>query len=132
MTPNEQAVRTYVALFNKGDMTAIKSVFTEDAVVQGVLGQAPLDWALGVWQELHDGLSCHLEIAAIAVTGDQVGVRYRETGRFVGAFRGLAGIAPTGKTYDVTAMEWFECRDGKIACRWGARDFETIKRQILG
>ena len=132
MSANEQAVRTYVDAFNRGDMAAMPAIFTEDATIQGVLGSAPLAAALAVWQELHDGLECRLEIEAVAVDGDQVAVRCRETGRFVGAFRGLAGLAPTGKPYALVAMEWFECRDGRIARRWGARDFDSMKQQILG
>jgi hypothetical protein len=29
-------------------------------------------------------------------------------------------------------MEWFELDEGKIARRWGARDFDSIKKQVLG
>ena len=93
-------------------------------------GIAPLDRALTVWRSLHDGLSCALELAAIAVDGDQVAVRYRETGKFVGEFIGFPGLQPTGKSYEVIAMEWFELRQGRIAARWGARDSDAILRQI--
>lgn len=131
MSANEAAVLAYVDAFNRGDMEAMGAIFTEDATVQGVLGSVPLAAALGVWQELHDGLQCRLEVAALADDGDQVAVRYRETGRFVGPFRGLAGHEPTGKSYELIAMEWFECCEGRIARRWGARDADAMKRQLL-
>ena len=52
--------------------------------------------------------------------GSSVAVRYTERGRSAKAFR---GIGPTGKTYEVLAIEWFEFEGGKIVRRWGARDF---------
>ena len=64
---------------------------------------------------------------------DEVVVRYRETGRFVGAFRGLAGQQPTGRNYEIVAIEWFVIdNDDRISCRWAARDSGAITRQVLG
>jgi hypothetical protein len=55
-----------------------------------------------------------------------------ESGRFQGTFRGLSGEQPTGRTYQVVAMEWFELKGDLIAKRCGARDFDAIKKQVLG
>jgi predicted ester cyclase len=59
--------------------------------------------------------------------GNVVAVRYTESGQFVAPFRGLG---PTGKSYEVVAMEWFEIGEGGIASRWGARDSAAIFRQM--
>jgi hypothetical protein len=72
---NKGVVLRYVDAFNAGDLARLRTIFTEDAVVQGVL-------------------------------------------------------EPTGKTYEIVAMEWFELRDGRIARRWGARDSASQARQI--
>lgn len=32
------------------------------------------------------------------------------------------GVEPTGKSYELVAMEWSEIEDGKIRRRWGARN----------
>jgi predicted ester cyclase len=54
-------------------------------------------------------------------------VRYTERGTFTGPFRGQT---PTGKSYELVAMEWFVVRDGRIHRRWGARDSAAQARQI--
>jgi predicted ester cyclase len=48
-----------------------------------------------------------------------------------GTFRAPAfGKEPTGKSYELVAMEWFVIRDGKIQRRWGARDSASQARQL--
>jgi hypothetical protein len=125
-------IRDYVNAFNSGDFETLIGLFAPDAVIFGVLGSAPIAQAEAVWRELHKGMAMHLHAQAIAVDGAVVAVRYIETGCFRGAFRGLAGVEPTGRTYQVVAMEWFELDGGMIAKRWGARDFDSIKKQVLG
>lgn len=135
---NAQAavVRAYVEALNAFDMGRLRDLFAPDACIYGVLGHGGLDVAEPIWRELHDGLNMRLEVLAlIAEEGQgvrQVAVRYRETGRFIGPFRALAGHAPTGLAYEVPAMEWFELDGGRITARWGARDFAAITRQVLG
>jgi predicted ester cyclase len=73
-----------------------------------------------------------LTIEALAHEGQTVVARFIESGRFVGPFRGLAGHEPTGKPYEIIAMEWFDFEDGRIARRWGARDSATIIRMVTG
>ena len=125
------AVRDYVDAFNAGDFPKLLDQFTPEAVVFGVLGSAPVAQAEAVWRELHVGMAMHLAPKAVAVDGATVAVRHLETGLFRGTFRGLAGISPTARAYEVVAMEWFELEGGRIAKRWGARDFEAIKKQVL-
>lgn len=130
MSPSE-VVRQYAAAMNEGDWAALRALFTAGAEVRGVLGWGGVDFALPIWRELHEGMSLRLDIEALVETGDTVVARYTERGRFVGPFRGLPGLEPTGRDYEVVAMEWFEFEDGRIARRWGARDFDRIKAQVL-
>lgn len=125
-------VRAYVEAFNGGDWDAIRPLFTGDAMIRGVLGWGGLDQVLPIWRELHDGMSMRLSLDALAHDGQTVVARFTETGRFIGPFRGLAGLQPTGKTYEIVAMEWFEFEHGRIARRWGARDSATITRMVTG
>jgi predicted ester cyclase len=125
-----EAVRAYVAAFNAGDWEAIRPLFTEAPMIRGVLGWGGLDVALPIWRELHEGLQMRLGIEALAHDGDTVVARFTETGRFVGPFRGLPSLSPTGRTYEIVAMEWFEFEGGRIARRWGARDSATITRMV--
>jgi predicted ester cyclase len=102
-------------------------VFAPDAVVYGVLGWGGIEQVMPIWHELHDGLRLELTVEEIIAEGDIVAVRYTERGTFVGSFR---GHAPTGRSYELVAMEWFQMLDGRILRRWGARDAAAQSRQI--
>lgn len=132
MGPGEAVVRAYTTAFNAGDLDALMALFSPDAVVFGALGRGGLDVAAPVWGELIDGLGMQLAIEDLIESGDQVAVRFRETGTFKGAFRGLPGQAPTHRTYELVAMEWFVIEDGKITRRWGVRDTGAMMRQLIG
>lgn len=120
-------VREYTDAFNRGDLKGVCRVFAEDAQIFGVLGSGGLDVARPIWQTLMNSFGMQLEIVALAAEGNTVAVRYREFGTFRGPFR---GVEPTGKSYEITSMEWFEFANGKVAKRWGARDSASISRQL--
>ncbi len=127
MEANKQVVRDYVAAFNAGDFDAVRALFAPDGVVHGVLGWGGLEVALPVWRDLHEGFSMRMAIEALVAEGDVVAARFTETGHFVRPFR---GAQPTGKTYELVAMEFFEFEDGRIKRRWGARDSASQARQL--
>ncbi len=124
---NAAVVRDYVAAFNRGDVAHLRALFAPDAVIHGVLGSGGLEAAVPIWETLHAAFAVELTIESLIADGERVAVRYTERGRFVGPFR---GTQPTRKTFELTAMEWFELRDGLITQRWGARDSAAQARQI--
>jgi predicted ester cyclase len=124
---NKQLVLAYVDAFNRADIPALSALFSADAFVYGVLGGGGLDQAVPIWRELHEAFAPRLEVESMAAEGDTVAVRYRERGRFVGAFR---GHAPTGRPFELVAMEWFVMKGGKIYRRWGVRDSAAQSRQM--
>ena len=124
---NKQTVLRYVDAFNRGDMEAQRELYTEDGVVHGVLGFGTLDQIIPIWQMLHDAFAITLHVDAMVEEGDVVAVRYTERGTSVGEFRGQG---PTGKSYEIVAMEWFEMEGGRIRRRWGARDMAAQHRQM--
>jgi len=124
---NKDVVRAYVDAFNRGDMDALRGLFTEDAEVHGVLGWGGMDTVLRVWEQLHAAFGITLQIEDLVAEGDVVGARYVERGASRAAFRGQG---PTGKPYEIVAMEWFVLRDGRIRRRWGARDSASMSRQM--
>jgi SnoaL-like domain len=126
------AICAYVEAFNGGHLARMRELFTPDAQIWGVPGYGGLDEVEPVWRELLEGMATRLEPVAVAVDGDTVVLRYRETGCFQGPFRGLAGREPTGRSYEIAAIEWFELEGGRIARRWGARDSGAITRQVTG
>ena len=125
---NKQIVRRYVEAFNRGDVDRLQNeIFAPDAVVQGVLGWGGMDVVVPIWRELHAALQITMQIEELVAEGDTVAARYTERGTFVGPFR---GNQPTGKSFELVAMEFFEIREGRIVRRWGARDHASQMRQI--
>ena len=124
---NKQVVLAYVDAFNRGDIAALRRLFTADALVYGVLGWGELDMVAPIWQEIHDCFAIELQVEAIIAEGDTVAVRYIDRGKSVQPFRGQPA---TGRAYEVVAMEWFVMKAGLIHRRWGARDWAAQARQM--
>lgn len=120
-------IREYVAAFNRGDVEAVCRCFAPDAIVFGVLGWGDLAKARPIWEQLVTCFQMKLRIESMVAEEDAVAVRYTERGKFVAPFR---GFAPTGKSYEVVAMEWFVVGEIGIIRRWGARDAAAIFRQM--
>lgn len=124
---SKAVVLRYVDAFNRGDLPQLKALLAEDAEVQGVFGKGTLDRVEHVWRQLIEGYGIQLAIQGLVAEGNVVAARYVETGTFrAPAF----GHQPTGKSYELVAMEWFEIQDGKIKRRWGARDSASQLRQL--
>jgi predicted ester cyclase len=124
---NKAVVQAYIEAFNAGDFGRLRSLFAPDAVIYGALGWGSLDEVLPGWYDLHHGLSLKLAVEGMIEEGDTVAVRYRESGAFVAPYHGQA---PTARSYELVAIEWFEVKDGKIRRRWGARDSASQARQL--
>jgi steroid delta-isomerase-like uncharacterized protein len=124
---NKKVVLEYVEAFNRADMETLKGLFTDDALVYGVLGWGGLSEVIPIWREIHQAFAVQLQVEAIIAEGDTVAVRYTERGKSVGSFR---GGPVTNESFEVVAMEWFIIRDGKIQRRWGARDSAAQSRQM--
>jgi len=127
-TPDPKAVvHRYVDAFNRGDLAALKDLLAADAEIQGVFGAGLFGKIEPVWRQLIEGFGMQLEIQELIAEGNVVAARYVETGTFKApAF----GHEPTGRSYRLVAMEWFEIEDGRIRRRWGARDSASQYRQL--
>jgi predicted ester cyclase len=120
-------VREYVEAFNRGDLQRLKDLLVDDAEIQGVKGKGTFEKVQPVWRQLIDGYGIHLKIEGLIAEGNTVAVRYLESGTFrAPAF----GNQPTGRSYELVAMEWFEIENGRIKRRWGARDAAAQARQL--
>jgi len=124
---NKEVVRRYVDAFNRGDLAALRSLLADDAEIQGVMGKGLFDKVEPIWRQLIEGYGMRLRIEEMVAEGDKVAVRYTETGTFKApAF----GHEPTGKSYELVALELFEIENGRIKRRWGARDAASQARQL--
>jgi steroid delta-isomerase-like uncharacterized protein len=120
-------VRRYVDAFNRGDLPALKELLAEDAEIQGVMGIGLFERIEPVWRQLIEGYGMQLTIQGLIAEQNVVAARYIERGTFrAPAF----GHQPTGKSYELVAMEWFEIEGGKIKRRWGARDSAAQMKQL--
>jgi steroid delta-isomerase-like uncharacterized protein len=130
MTMEDEAkavVCRYVEAFNRGDLDALKNLLADDAEIQGVMGKGLIERVEPLWRQLIEGYGMQLAIQDIIAERNLVAVRYIETGTFrAPAF----GHQPTGKSYELVAMEWFEIEQGKIKRRWGVRDSASQARQL--
>lgn len=124
---NKEIVLEYVDAFNRGDEESLRALFTEDALIYGVLGFGGLNQVIQIWREIKTAFDIKLQVDSIIAQDDIVAVRYTERGVSVASFR---GGPVTGKSFEVVAMEWFEFKDGKIHRRWGARDNAAQMRQM--
>jgi predicted ester cyclase len=79
------------------------------------------------WRGSSSSPPCSSTLEALIAEGDEVAVRYTERGTFR---RPAFGREPTGKSYELVAMEWFTISGGKIVRRWGARDAASQARQL--
>jgi predicted ester cyclase len=120
-------VGAYIEAFNRGDLVTLRELFTPDALVYGVLGWGSLPEVEPIWRDLHAAFGIQLTAEQMIAEGDTVAVRYTERGTFVAPFRDQQ---PTGKSFELVAMEWFVIQDGKIHRRWGARDAASQARQL--
>jgi steroid delta-isomerase-like uncharacterized protein len=124
---NKEIVRSYVNAFNRGDLPALRALLADDAEIQGVMGKGLFERIEPVWRQLIEGYGMQLHIEDLVAEGNMVAVRYTERGTFKApAF----GHQPTGKSYELVAMEFFEIDAGKIKRRWGARDSASQMRQL--
>lgn len=124
---SKAVVRQYVDAFNRGDLPALRALLADDAEIQGVFGRGVFDRIEPIWRQLIEGYGMQLRIDALIAEGNIVAARYTETGTFRAA---AFGNQPTGRSYELVAMEWFEIRDGRICRRWGARDSAAQARQL--
>jgi steroid delta-isomerase-like uncharacterized protein len=120
-------VRQYVDAFNRGDLTALKELLAGNAEIQGVMGKGLFERVEPIWRQLIEGYGMQLTIQGLIAEENVVAARYIERGTFrAPAF----GHQPTGKSYELVAIEWFEIEEGKIRRRWGARDSASQMRQL--
>ncbi len=124
---SKAVVRQYVEAFNRGDLNGLRALLAEDAEIQGVMGKGIFEKIEPIWRQLIEGYGIQLKIESLIAEGNLAAARYTETGTFrAPAF----GNQPTGKSYELVAMEWFEIEGGKIKRRWGARDAASQARQL--
>ncbi len=111
----------------RANLQRLKELLADDAEIQGVKGTGTFEKVEPVWRQLINGYGIQLRIEGLIAEGNTVAARYVESGTFRAA---AFGNQPTGRSYELVAMEWFEIENGRIKRRWGARDAASQARQL--
>ena len=69
----------------------------------------------------------HVEVEEQFATDDHFAMRYTARGTHKGEFM---GVAPTGKSFEVAALQISRIENGKVVERWGSTDQLGILKQL--
>ena len=115
---------------NAGDVDVAVESFAEHAVDRDPApGQdAGREGFRGFWRTILAAFpDAHIEPRHLAADDEHVTVAYTLTGTHQGEFQ---GIAPTGKSIEITGVQLARFEDGKIVERWGSSDELGILKQL--
>jgi steroid delta-isomerase-like uncharacterized protein len=130
-------VRRLHDIWNSGDLAAVDEVYAEDFV-----GHFPPSSHLpdrrgrdgareGIRRAKTAFPDWHEAVETMVTEGNLVVTRYTSTGTHRGEFRGLPGLAPTGRKITVPEMSIYRVARGRVAEQWCLLD-ELGRLQQLG
>ena len=130
-------VRRLHDIWNSGDLAAVDEVYAEDFV-----GHFPPSSHLpdrrgrdgareGIRRAKTAFPDWHEAVEAMVTEGNLVVTRYTSTGTHLGEFRGLPGLAPTGRKITVPEISIYRVARGRVAEQWCLLD-ELGRLQQLG
>jgi predicted ester cyclase len=127
---NGALIRWGFEILNTRDVEPLRALWT-DATVQrfpSATVRGP-DAIAGYFQALFDALAdFHMQIVALAESGDDVFVRWHLTGTHTGAR--VEGIDPTGRAVAIDGMDHLVVRDRTIVTNFVVSDQMQFARQI--
>jgi steroid delta-isomerase-like uncharacterized protein len=124
---NKNLVRRYLEAAAASDQTAFKALMAPDFVAH-VNGRQDRDTFLQ-----HNGVFTaafsdrHFTVEDLIADGDRVVARAIWRGVHTGAFRGLA---PTGKTVEISAILIERIQDGQVVEHWSLFDNLSMMQQL--
>jgi steroid delta-isomerase-like uncharacterized protein len=115
---------------SQGDLTAADALLAPDFTLHTPLptpgpGIAAMNNVITTCRAAFHGL--HVTIDDMMADGDRVTCRFTARGIHQGAFMGLP---PTGKKIEMTGIEIFRLRDGKIVELWGEANLMGLLQQL--
>ncbi len=118
---NKALVRRYLAeVYNNKNMAAIDELMASNFVAHAYGPPGDREGYKQTVSMLFTGFpDYHLTVEDMVAEGDRVAVRFTWRGTHKGEF---AGIGPTGKQVNVTAMTIHRISDGKVVETWGLVD----------
>ena len=127
---NKTAITAIYEGFNKRDYSVLEKYYTPDYVdhTPAFGGDSSPDGVKKGFENFQKAFPDYqMSVEDIIVTGDKASVRLLVTATNTGE---LSGKPPTNKKVEVTGLNFFIFRDGKISERWGYYDTETLYKQL--
>jgi len=129
---NKAVIRKFVdEVLVGGNLSLVEEVFDPGYVAHDPSNpwrQGGLEGARAFLGEFHKGLSDRAYIVEDMIEeGDLVMYRWTMRGRQTGPFM---GIPPTGRSIEITGMDAFRLRNGKIVESWVAADALKMLQQL--
>lgn len=123
--------RIYDEVFNQGNVDVIDELLADDFLEHEALppGIPQGKDAPRVYTTMFRGAfpDFNMAVQEMLQDGDKVITRVRVSGTHQGEFM---GIPPTGKKFEVTAVDIVEFRDGKGIGHWGVMDMAAMMEQL--
>ncbi|MDQ4125262.1 MAG: ester cyclase [Actinomycetota bacterium] len=127
----------YMAAWNGRDASAMDALVTDDIVWFDPALPHPNRSRADVrrfmeasWRAFPDLRFSEPDRPLLAEEGDQVAWAWRMRGTFTGGALEPPGFAPTGRPMDVTGIDQWEMRDGRIAHYRAFYDVNDLARQL--
>lgn len=127
----------YLAAWNGRDASAMDALVTDDivwfdpALPQPARGKAEVRRFMeDSWRAFPDLRFSDGDPPFLVEQGDQVAWAWRMQGTFSGAPIEPPGFAPTGRAMDVTGIDQWEMREGRIAWYRAYYDMTDLARQL--
>ena len=125
------ARRAMDELWTKGNLGVVDQLYSENCIFHDlgnpvdIRGRDGIKQFARAYRTACPDLQCTLE--EVVAEGDKVVTRLRAQGRFE---RALAGISPTGKEMDVTAIAIHRIENGRIVEHWSNIDSAALMAQL--
>jgi predicted ester cyclase len=126
--------RLWDEAFNNGSLEVLPELVSQEFVNFGSVTHGPEFLATLITHQRRAFPDMHFTPLQVFAADDWVLTKTRWTGTFKAPFSfiGLAGVEPTGRSFDVQHVHAFRLADGKIAEHWAVRDDLTMHNQLLG
>ena len=127
---NRAAIQRFTERFNQGDITAVDDFVTEDVVYHnappglaaGIAGYRQL---IGMWLTAFPGV--RVTVADLISEGEKVVARLVVRGTHGGE---LMGLAPTGRSVEVSVITIMRFEGGRLAEEWEQVDMLGLLQQL--
>ena len=128
---NRQVMERFVEFINSGNRSIGETVISPEVIFHAPTSPKPLhglDGYISVLDMMRGAMpDIHWTIEETIAEADKVMVRFTMSGTQT---QPLMGLPPTGKSIQVTAMNIYQLKDGKIVKEHGLPDFFSLLNQL--